>query len=183
LTLTGVALGDLIYVANNEHDQLVRLEIFLCYALHLVSSDCTDAVTVSRPIVNRALRILVAREDAGDLSRGSEVSRENFDGRILGRLELLRRNFRSAHPVDLFHDDVDRLRRRRVLRLESRAEDTRVIHAQPKVGTRAVGQTFIRTHARHNPRCETTTTKDVVHDRERVRVRVISQRPGVPYTH
>ncbi len=69
LRLVGIALGDLVDVAHDEHDQLVRLEVLLRHALHVVGGNCTNTVAIGGPVVRRSLGKLVLRENAGDLCR------------------------------------------------------------------------------------------------------------------
>src|SRR4029453_9629103 len=100
-------LGNLIDVANHEHNQLVWLEVFLSNSLHVLSGNRTNPIAVSGPVVSRTFRVLVLSKGAGYLRRGGEDTREEFDDRVFGGLEFFRCYLDRSHAVNLFQDDVD----------------------------------------------------------------------------
>ena len=85
----GVALRNLVDVADYQNNQLARLQILLRHALHIFNRYRSNAIAVGGPIVRRAFRILILREDPSYLRRRGKVSRENFDEIVFRRLQLL----------------------------------------------------------------------------------------------
>ncbi len=63
--------------------------------------------------------------------------------------------------------------------MKRRSKDSGVIGAKAITGTGAVRQTLIRTNARSDARGKPAATENVVHDRQRVEIRVVAHRANM----